>query len=204
MAVLLNFDITSLAVALGLAVPLLAAAYPVWKGSAISVREALADFGVSRNTFGSTLFDRMSAGTGGMSRPLLLSIRNSFRRRTRLALTLATLPASGIFFLSAINIRASMIHTLDHQFAFKKYDLTVAFEDAFPSVQIERAIKNTPGVVRGESWFTAEGLLPPHPGDGQHGGNTLDGESFSVMAVPIESNHQLFEWVLPPLVISPI
>jgi putative ABC transport system permease protein len=188
LAILLNFDIISFAVPLwvylwtasvGLVVPLLAAAYPVWKGSAISVREALADFGVSRNTFGFSVFDRMLAGMGGRSRPLLLAIRNSFRRRTRLALTLMTLAAGGIFFMSAINVRASIIKTLDHWFASKKYDLTVAFGDAYPSDQIERALKNTPGVVRSESWFTSQGLLAPHAG-----ANTLDGERFSVMAVP--------------------
>jgi putative ABC transport system permease protein len=193
LAVLLNFDITSFAaplwvylwaVTVGLVVPLLAAAYPVWKGSAISVREALADFGVSRNTFGSSVFDRMLAGVGGRSRPLLLAIRNSFRRRTRLVLTLITLAAGGIFFMSGINIRASMIKTIDHWLGSEKYDLNVAFEGSYPSEQIERAIKNTPGVVRSESWFIAAGLLAPHPGGGRYGGHTLDGERFSVMAVP--------------------
>src|SRR5438270_13112492 len=52
-AALLNFD-TSFAVPLwvyflvlsvAIMVPLLAAAYPIWKGTAISVKEALADFG---------------------------------------------------------------------------------------------------------------------------------------------------------------
>jgi putative ABC transport system permease protein len=193
LAVLLNFDIGSFAVPLwvylwavtvGLVVPLLAAAYPVWKGSAISVREALADFGVSRNTFGSSMFDRMLAGVGGRSRPLLLAIRNSFRRRTRLVLTLMTLAAGGIFFMSGINIRASMIKTIDHWFGSEKYDLKIAFGGAYPSEQIERAIKNTPGVVRSESWSISEGLLAPHPGGGRYGGNTLGGERFSVMAVP--------------------
>src|SRR5437016_1950190 len=195
-ALLLNFDITSFAVplwvylsavAVGLLVPLLAAAYPVWKGSAISVREALADFGVSRDAFGAGLFDRMLAGIGGSSRPLLLSIRNSFRRRTRLALTLATLAVGGIFFMTAINIRTSLSNTLDHQFASKRYDLTIAFGDAYPSDKIERAIRNTPGVVRVESWFTSVGLLPPRAGGGEHGDNTLDGERFSVIAVPPNS-----------------
>ena len=193
LAVLLNFDITSFAVPLwvylwavtvGLVVPLLAAAYPIWKGSAISVREALADFGVSRNTFGSSVFDRMLAGVGGRSRPLLLAIRNSFRRRTRLIQTLLTLAAGGIFFMSGISIRASMIKTIDHWFGSEKYDLKIAFGGAYPSEQIERAIKNTPGVVRSESWSISEGLLPPHPGGGRYGGDTLGGERFSVMAVP--------------------
>lgn len=199
LALLLNFDITSFATPLwvylwvagvALVVPLLAAAWPVWKGSAISVREALADFEVSRNSFGSSLFDRMLAGVGGKSRPLLFSIRNSFRRRTRLALTLLTLAAGGVFFMSALNIRASMINTLDHQFASKKYDLTVIFGSGYPAEKIERALRNTPGVIRGESWFVSEGALPgpeeaaPHAEGGLHGGGPLGGERFTVRAVP--------------------
>ena len=193
LSVLLNFDISSFAVppwvyvaaiAVGLLVPLLAAAWPVWKGSAISVREALADFGVSRSTFGSSVFDRLLAGIGGRSRPLLLAIRNSFRRRTRLALTLATLAAGGIFFMSAVNIRNSMIKTLDRWFASKKYDLTVFLGNPYPADRIERAIQKTPGLVRGEAWFNAEGVLAPHLGGGHYSGSTLEGESFSVQAVP--------------------
>jgi putative ABC transport system permease protein len=192
-AALLNFDITSFAVPLwvylvvvtaALLIPLMAAAYPVWKGSAVSVREALADFGASRHAFGASVLDRMLAGIGGSSRPILLAVRNSFRRRLRLTLTIATLAAAGTFFMSAINVRSSMIKTLDRLFASMKYDLIVAFEGAYPKEQIERAIRNTPGIHRSESWFTAEGLLAPHPGSGRFGGDTLDGESFSVRALP--------------------
>ena len=192
-AALLNFDITSFAVPLwvyllivtaALVVPLLAAAYPIWRGSAVSVREALADFGTSSHPFGTSVFDRMLAGIGGASRPVLFAIRNSFRRRVRLALTLATLAAAGIFFMSAMNIRSSMMRTLDRLFASMKWDLVVAFEDAYPKDQIERAVNNTAGIVRSESWFTTTGLLAPHPGGGQWGGNTLDGEKFSVRALP--------------------
>jgi putative ABC transport system permease protein len=165
-------------------VPLLTAAYPIWRDTAISVKEALADFGTSRHVFGSTYFDRTLAGIGGASRPLILAIRNSFRRRGRLLLTLATLATARIFFISAISVRNSMIRTLDRLFASMKYDLMVVFADAYPEKRVELAIKNTPGIVRSESWFTTTGLLPPHPGGGQWGGNTLDGQSFSVGALP--------------------
>lgn len=193
LAVLLNFDISSFAIPLwvyllivivALAVPLLAAAYPVWKGSAISVREALADYGVSRTTFGSSIFDRILSSIGGRSRPLLFAIRNSFRRRTRLVLTLATLAVAGVFFMTGVNIRASMIRTIDHWLASENYDLKIFFGGPYPSDQIDRAIKNTPGVVRTESWFASEGVLAPYPGAGRYGGNTLEGERFSVVGVP--------------------
>ncbi|HVQ29000.1 MAG TPA: ABC transporter permease, partial [Vicinamibacteria bacterium] len=90
MAGFLNFDITTfrvpawvygLEVAVGLVVPVLAAARPVWRASALSVREALSEVGVSRSAFGANAFDRALAGVGGLSRPLLLALRNSVRRR---------------------------------------------------------------------------------------------------------------------------
>ena len=56
---------SSLVVAVGIVVPLLAAAWPVWKGSGVSIREALADFGVPKNAFGASGFDRALSGIGG-------------------------------------------------------------------------------------------------------------------------------------------
>jgi len=173
LAVLLNFDIASFGVpawvyllvaAIGLAVPLLAAAYPVWKGSGVSVRAALADVGTARHTFGTSALDRALSRMSGRSRPILLAMRNSFRRRARFLLTLLTLAAGGLFFMSALNVRASMINTLDQLFASKKYDLAVNLGTMVPFARVERAIRDTPGVERAEGWIAAEGAIPS-PGD---------------------------------------
>jgi putative ABC transport system permease protein len=193
-AAFLNFDITSFAVpfwvyalafAVGIVTPLLAAAWPIWKGSAISVREGLAALGVSRSAFGTGIFDRAIATVGGNLRPLLLSIRNNFRRRTRLVLTVLTLAVSGLFFMSALNIRSSMSNTLDRSFALRKYDLQIFLGDMYPSEQIERAIRKTPGVVRAESWFTSGASIPgkgPRESD-----ESLDTLSFPIIALPENS-----------------
>ena len=125
LAVFLNFDVASFAVPawvyllealVGLLVPLLAAAYPVARGTRIPVREALDDYGVAQDAFGTTAFDRALASLSGTARPLLLSLRNAFRRRARLALTLVTLSAAGVFFMSALNVRASLVRTIDRLF----------------------------------------------------------------------------------------
>lgn len=202
MAVFLNFDITSFAVpawvylcvaAVGLIVPLLAAAYPVWRGSNVSVREALADFGVSQDAFGSQWLDRWLARMSGVARPLLLALRNSFRRRARLALTVTTLAAGGVFFMSALNVKASLINTLDRLFATRQYDLTVNLGSMVSLDKVERAVRNTAGVQRMEGWITTEGAIPgpddapasESPG-GLHGGAS-GGERFSVIALPAET-----------------
>ncbi|MCI0389590.1 MAG: FtsX-like permease family protein [Acidobacteria bacterium] len=222
-AVLLNFDITSFAVplwvyllvaAVGLVVPLLAAAYPVWKGSGVSVREALDDYGVGQKAFGTSAFDRALTGLGGAYRPVLLALRNSFRRRMRLALTMVTLVLAGLFFMAALNVRASLINTIDHLFDTMKYDLTVNLGGMYPFEKVERATRNTPGVLQAEGWLTTEGSLPRagdapansggghmrggggnmHDGGGQggsgvgHGGGAAGGARFSVVGVPVETN----------------
>jgi putative ABC transport system permease protein len=184
MAVFLNFDVTSFTVpawvdlltaAVGLLAPLLAAAYPVWKGSAVSVREALADFGVSQSAFGTSAFDRALAGMGGATRPVLLAIRNSFRKRARLVLTVVTLSAGGLFFMAALNVRSSLIHTLDGLFGSRTYDLAVSFGEMVPGDRVGRAVAQTPGILRWEGWITSEGALP---GTGGH---------FAVVALPAET-----------------
>jgi len=186
LAALLNFDIANiaapawvylLAAAAGWVVPLLAAAYPVWKGSRIPVRLALANSGASPDGFGTGSFDRVLAGIGGPFRPLLLAFRNSFRRRARLALTLATLAAGGLFFLAGMNVRASMVHTLDSYFATRKFDLSVSVTGTPPVESIQRALRKTlqatPGIVYAESWLVIEGAA--------------ENERFTVVGLPAKT-----------------
>ena len=173
MAVFLNFDINSFAIPAwvfalvaitGILVPLAAAAVPVWHGSGISVRRALGDFGVAASSFGASRLDRMLAGVSGLARPLLLAIRNNFRRRTRLALTVLTLAVGGLFFMTALNVRASMIHTLDRLFAAKKFDLSVSLNGTARSADVLRIVRAIPGVRNAECWMVSDGVIALPPG----------------------------------------
>jgi putative ABC transport system permease protein len=182
MAMFLNFDINSFAVPfwvyllvvlIGIVAPLIAAAYPVWRGTATPVRVALSDFGLSQANFGASAFDRALARIGGTFSLVAFAIRNSFRRRARLVLTLLTLAAGGLFFLSALNIRASMVNTLDRMFAARRSDLTVSFAKPYEFQTIQKAVSNTPGVTRAEGWFTTEASL----GDRRFGIVALPGDT---------------------------
>jgi putative ABC transport system permease protein len=161
MAGLLNFDMTSFAaplwvyllvLATGIGVPLGAAAFPIIKGSAISVREAVSDSGTGADSFGSTSFDRMLTLLRGPFRPLSMVLRNMFRRRRRSVLTVGTLAASGVVFISALNVRASLIRTLDRSIASNGADLWVTFDSMYPTDQLERAARGIDGIRRAEAW----------------------------------------------------
>jgi putative ABC transport system permease protein len=214
LSVFLNFDIGSFAVPawvnllaalVGLALPLLASAYPVVKSSRITVAAALADFGVQAGEFGETRMDRLLSRLSGPTRPVLFAMRNAFRRRTRLALTVATLAVAGLFFSTAWNVRASLIHTLDRLFASRKFDLTVSLGGMFSVEKVERACRKTPGVLAQEGWVATEGSVlaqastgkpvaahapggqdtgGTHAGEGGNGGGALGPDRFSVLALP--------------------
>ncbi|MBX7221052.1 MAG: FtsX-like permease family protein [Blastocatellia bacterium] len=211
-AVFLNFDITSFAVPLwvyvlvtvvGLLVPLLAAGFPVWRGCGVPVRIALDDYGVGRTSFGTSPFDRVLAGLGGLTRPVLLAIRNSFRHRTRTILTTTTLMLAGLCFMAALNVRASLINTFDHLFDAMRYDLTVQLGGMYDFEKVQSAIRKTPGVLQVEGWLATEGSLiegqqpgaddahpahhlPPQTGPGGgHGGSALEAKRFKVIGLPV-------------------
>lgn len=197
LSVFLNFDIASyagpawvylLVGVVGVLIPLAAAAYPVWRSSGVPVRAALTDYGVARSAFGTSGFDRALAGLGGFSRPMLLAIRNSFRKRTRLALTLLTLSASGLSFMSALNVRSSMINTLDRLFATRRFDLSINLGVMSPMEKVERAVRQTPHALRAEGWIVAQGAIP-NPGEAAAPGSTEPHgsdreERFNVIATP--------------------
>ena len=157
---LANFDIANLSippavialeVVIGLVVPLLAALVPITRGVRITVREALASTGIA-DRFGHGRFDRMLREIRGLPRPTLLSIRNTFRRKGRLVLTLAALSLGGAIFMSVFAVRASLVKTLDDTLAYFAYDVQVELATTErTSVLVDEAMQ-VPGVTAAEPW----------------------------------------------------
>jgi putative ABC transport system permease protein len=204
LATFLNFDMTSFAVPLwvyllvllsAVGVPLAAATYPVLRGSAITVREAISDFGTGANTFGSTASDTLIARFSGRFRLLLMVVRNTLRRRRRFLLTVSTLLLSGLAFMSALNFRASLIETLDRSFASKPYDLGVSLEGMVPISKLESATRGVQGITHAEAWtvnessFAAQksGSRPIAAGEHAPSEGRSDGR-FTVIGLPPETS----------------
>jgi putative ABC transport system permease protein len=146
-------------IGVGLVVPLLAGLYPIMAGVRVTVREAISTYGLGKGQFGTRRFDRwllrlhqMPFLRRNISRPLLLSLRNTFRRRTRLTLTLLTLIFGGVIFITVFSVRVSMLNTLDNWLAYFRWDVAVQFERDYRVERILRETLNVPGVVQAETW----------------------------------------------------
>lgn len=145
-------EVLALEIVVGLLVPLLAALNPIITGTRVTVREAISDYGLVKTQFGKSLLDRLVERVRVLSRPLLLSLRNTFRHKGRLALTLITLTLAGAIFIAVSSVRASLLLTLDDAMTYWKYDVSVDFERSYRIEQIERDALAVPGVVKVEGW----------------------------------------------------
>ena len=159
-ASLVNFDVTTffappgvlaLEVAVGLFVPLLAALVPIWHGVRVTVREAVSSTGIA-DRFGRSRFDRAIQRVRGLPRPTLLSIRNTFRRKSRLILTLSALTLGASVFMAVFTVRASLYQTLDDALAYFDYDVQVELAGSARADLLETEAARVPGVVAAEAW----------------------------------------------------
>ncbi len=194
---LMNFDVTSFRVPLwvyllqgaaALVVPMLAAILPVRAGTRLTVREAIASYGLTGGSFGRGLSDRVIARIRGLPRPMLLSLRNTFRRKARLILTLLTLGLGSAIFVAVFSVRASLLLTLDEALKYWQYDVGVIFNRSYRIDVIARETLAVPGVVAAESWgYTSARRERP---DG------TESDNLAVVAPPADTR------LLQPIVLS--
>ena len=109
--------------------PLLAALVPVLRGTHITVREAVTSYGLTERSNPNGLIDRALTRLRGLPRPVLLSLGNTFRRRGRLALTLATLTLGGALFASVTTVQSSLEGTLDQVLQYSTYDVQLSLDE---------------------------------------------------------------------------
>ncbi len=92
--------------------PVLAALYPIISAVRVTAREAMSDYGMSGQKARRSRTDAILERVRGLPRPLLLSLRNTFRRKGRLVLTLTTLVMGGAIFIAVFSVRESLLSTL--------------------------------------------------------------------------------------------
>jgi putative ABC transport system permease protein len=136
--------------------PLIAALWPVLHGAAITVREAIASYGLGSGRFGSSWLDRTVEKIGGAFLPshYALALSNMFRSKDRLALTQLVLVTAGAMFLIIMSLSASITLTLDGEFERRRYDVAVRFDDRERVDRVLTMAQSLDGVEKAEVWFS--------------------------------------------------
>lgn len=152
-----------LEMAVAVLVPLAAAFWPIWRGIHVTVREAVSDYGIGNVSPRGRIDRAVDAGLRrlrALPRPVVLSLRNTFRRKGRLLLTLVTLTVAGTVFMAVFSVRASLYSTLDQAFDYFHYDVSVGFTQNYQAGRIVQEVLRVPGVKAAEPWgFTSGRVL---------------------------------------------
>jgi putative ABC transport system permease protein len=147
-----------------LVVPVIAALVPVLSGTRITIRRALSDYGITEQ--------KMKPGQGKANRPrgdlysprpsalhtspaMALSLRNTFRRKGRLIMTLIVLTLGGAIFIAVFNLQVTFAHVLDEFQVYYLADVKLSFNQTYPLETLTQIIEGQPGVeyVEGWGWF---------------------------------------------------
>jgi putative ABC transport system permease protein len=141
-----------LQVFVALLVPAVSALAPVMSGARISIRAAINDFGSGTARQTHSWIDTVVEKLRDFPRPLLLSLRNVFRRKGRLFLTLSTLVLGGCIFIAVFNVRTALNISIQDALGYFLSDVNVNFARPYRTQEIEKLIPSIPGVIDVEGW----------------------------------------------------
>ena len=131
-----------------------AALLPVLDGVRISVQEALSGYRQA-NPPNRSRFDQRISSLRRVSMLLLLALRNTFRYKGRLALTLVTLTLGGAVFIATFNVRTSMAMYIDQITQYFLADVNITLNRPYRLDEISTLILQVPGVSKVEGWTFA-------------------------------------------------
>jgi putative ABC transport system permease protein len=142
---------------IALAVPVLAAAVPIYNSVRMTVREAITDYGIGGNARHKQT--KVNRRVALIPRPIRLSLRNAFRRKTRLVLTLFSLVLGGAIFIGVFNLWASFDKTIKDVQGYFLADVNIPFSRYYRFSEVAPMAESVPGVVSVEGWGQAGGTL---------------------------------------------
>ena len=174
-------------------VPLLAALVPMLNTVRITVREALNDYGL-----GSEEKQKLAKSTvrslGFISRPVRISMRNVFRRKGRLILTLSTLILGGAIFIAVMNLFGTFDKTMDDVEKYFLADVNVSFNRAYRYDEVAALTMSVPGVKSAEGWMILNGEIISADGETANELALVAPPSDSTLIEPILTDGR---WVMP-------
>ncbi len=136
-----------LQIVIALVLPQAAGIIPILQTANISVQEAITTTGIDAGDVGTSWIDRQLQKIKGISRPMLVSLRNTFRRKGRFILTLITLSLGGAVFISTFNVRASLESYTYQVSRYILADVSIDFDRHYSIDEIEQMAMSVDGVA---------------------------------------------------------
>ena len=184
-------SIVALQAFVAIIIPLAAALVPILRGSKITVHQALDSQKIS-DAEKTGILNQFLTRVDLKDLIKKLSLRNTFRKKARLALTLFTLSLGGAMFIAVFNVQLVLFNQIDRIVSYNSADIVLDTEKEYRIEKIQALTSAVDGIEYIEGWWTEQALL-------EVGGETM---SVSINAPPLDSpmvNQEVSvgRWVLP-------
>jgi putative ABC transport system permease protein len=148
-----------LQISVALLIPQLAGVFPILKGAQITIQEATS--GIRQESVSSRpgWVERQAARLRGVPRPLLISLRNTFRRKGRLILTLITLSLGGSIFIATLNVKLSIQDYVERVGKYFMADVNLTLDQPYRIHDIQNELSSLPEIKVVEGWADARGEI---------------------------------------------
>jgi putative ABC transport system permease protein len=154
----LPFNVLALQVGLGLLMPIVVALFPIISGTKISVYDAIYQYGLNQKEEGGRI-EKWLSKFRSFSPPVMISFRNTFRKKGRLAFTLITLTLAGAMFVAVFSTRSSLTVQIKQVNRYLFYDAAINVPGGENKHTIEREALRVSGVNVAEGWASAIGIV---------------------------------------------
>ena len=163
----LNFNVTMvdlplsillLQAGLGLLMPLAIAMLPILRGTKLSVYDAIYEYGLGNEEHKGWL-ERQLVRMRKLSPPVMLSLRNTFRNKSRLAFTLATLTIAGAMFMAVFSSYNTIHQQIDELGRYIAFDVSLSIPGGANKHTVEREALRIADVEAAEGWASANGVI---------------------------------------------
>ncbi len=144
---------------IALVVPQAAAILPIIQGTRVSAVEAMSGYSQANPPDPHDWTTRTLQRIRGLSRPTMLSLRNTFRRKSRLFLTLLTLTLGGAIFIGTFNVQRSLTNYIASIGRYFTADVNLTLKSTYRIAEIEDLLRSVPGVGGVEAWAATAGEL---------------------------------------------
>jgi len=177
-AATLPVNVFLLQTALGLLMPIGVALVPIFSGTKLSVYDAIYQDGRGSDK-SSNIIENAVGWLNSFSPTIMLSLRNTFRKKGRLAFTLVTLTLAGAMFISVFSTRSSLNSQIKSISRYIVYDVSLSIPGGANKATVEREAMRIPDIEYAEGWASSRGVIIHNDGS--------EGEEMEVIGLPADS-----------------
>jgi putative ABC transport system permease protein len=187
-------NILLLQVGLGLIMPPVVAIFPILSGTRLSVYDAIYQYGLISGEGKRGWIEKLLVRIRHLNPPVMLSLRNTFRNKPRLAFTLVTLTVAGAMFMAVFSSYSTVQNQVKELARYIAFDASINIPGGANSYTAEREARRIPEVKVAEGWAIDNGFIV-HP-DGS------EGDRIEIVGLPenaqtIEPRIVTGRWLLP-------